>query len=265
MFDITSVLVEGQVYPVHTAIAPLIAMGALSLGSKLLGGIFGRKKKTNAQLQAANPYDKEFQTAVDQAKGRRNTLEGNYDASMGQATQGYQDVAGFTPGSYDAGAAYKEYAGGVMSDFNRTLGESVRKMKESGAGAGRLDTGMWEQDTGDVMTEAARGASSDLARQAISAAGITSASKTNADQMRLGALSTAAGGYGSLANNQLAASEGASNRYLDTLTGATNRQIQLTNAAEQAKASKRKGWMDFLGGAAKTALPYILKSKTLGA
>lgn len=242
---------------------PLMLAGAgINLGSKLLGGIFGRKKKP--PTNPTDPWDQEFQQAVGYEKQQRNKYAQEYDEGMEGAEGAWDSVSGFKPRDFNAGAAYKEYAGGVMSDFNKVLGDNVRKMKESGAGAGRLDTGMWEQDTGDVMTETARGFSSDLARQALGAASIDSNAIGRADDLRLRALSTGAQGTSNLQGLRYGAMESSGNRYLDTLTGATNRQIQKQNAAQQSSDARRKGIFDFIGGAAKTVLPYVLKNNTVG-
>jgi len=93
----------------------------------------------------------------------------------------------YDPGYYDAGAAVNSYARGAASDFFRDTGVALDDLRARSVAAGRVDTGLFDKDQGDVVTELGRGFTSDIARQAVAAAGITSTSKTAADRMRLDA------------------------------------------------------------------------------
>lgn len=95
-------------------------------------------------------------------------------------------LEGFSPSEFDAGAAVKEYATGAASDFFKNADTSLRGIRSQSVGAGRFGTGFVDKDQQDAFTELGRGFTSDLARTAVSAAGITSNSRTAADQMRLG-------------------------------------------------------------------------------
>lgn len=127
-----------------------------------------------------------------------DALEGatpNATAGLGDTGAGFERFANrsaggidFTPRDFDAGAAVEQYARGATSDFMKQSGKALDDLRARSVAAGRIDTGLFDSDQGDVMTELGRGLTSDIAKQAVAAAGITSTSRTNADQMKLDAL-----------------------------------------------------------------------------
>lgn len=99
-----------------------------------------------------------------------------------------EGVANFRGRDFDAGAAMKEYAKGAYSDFERGVKTSLDSLRGLSVGEGRLDTGFFDKDQGDVITELGRGYTSDIAKQALNAAGITSESRSAADRTTLDAM-----------------------------------------------------------------------------
>jgi hypothetical protein len=96
----------------------------------------------------------------------------------------------FTARDFDAQAAVENYARGATSDFMVQSGRALDTLRAKSAGAGRADSGLFDKDQGDVITELGRGLTSDIARQSVAAAGITSQSQTAADRMKLDALTS---------------------------------------------------------------------------
>lgn len=101
-------------------------------------------------------------------------------AKTGGAT-GPSALSGFKAQGFDAGGAVKDYATGAASDFFRNQKVALSSLGSAAVGAGRLNTGFFDKDQGDVITELGRGFTSDIAKQAVAAAGITAQSHSAAD------------------------------------------------------------------------------------
>lgn len=119
--------------------------------------------------------------------GFKNTNLDGTDVSSGldslaAGAQGSKSaLSGFSASGFDAGAALKTYADGATSDFFKQQKISLDALRGSSVGAGRLDTGFFDKDQGDVIEELGRGYTSDIAKQAVAAAQITASSHDAAD------------------------------------------------------------------------------------
>lgn len=94
-------------------------------------------------------------------------IQGQLDRGQ-QATEDYLDRAR----AFDARAGLNEWASGAFSmlsgDLNRTLGD----MAGQATGAGRLNTGFFDEDRGQVIQNVMRDFSQALAQQAMAAQGM---------------------------------------------------------------------------------------------
>src|SRR5688572_13081478 len=89
-----------------------------------------RRKQDSAGAQ--------FQTALGANRNAANT-----------ATDAYLDKAT----NFDAGASFKEFADGAYGSFQTNLGKELRNLAGRSVGAGRLDTGFFDEDQGQVITD----------------------------------------------------------------------------------------------------------------
>lgn len=74
--------------------------------------------------------------------------------------------------AFDPRAAFKEYSAGAMSDFSRNLALSLRDLKGSAVGAGRLDTAFFDEDQGQVVSDLGSRYLADVNQHALQTAGM---------------------------------------------------------------------------------------------
>jgi hypothetical protein len=137
-----------------------------------------------------------------------------------QALQDYKRPGASPAGAladFDPSAALQKYGAAAAGDFNKQLGRSVSDLKGSAVGAGRLNTGFYDQDTGRLTEDLAGQYQRDLAQQSVTASG-----------QKLSALNSSTG-Y----------AEEEQNRYLDMLSGQEDRD---TAAANAKRASQSAVW-----------------------
>lgn len=176
---------------------------------------------TGTPLAAAPDYSLAANTA------RSNTAMSSAGATGASAeAEGYSRTAAFDPN-----AAIQRYAKGawdtVMNDPVSGLKRSLSDLRGSAVGAGRLDTGFFDQDQGDVINNATRGFQNSLASTAVQGANMEQ--RNNAEIL----------GYGTDKTNQ----------YLDLLTA--EREQQTNDARDKAERQRRKkrGIGSLIGGA----------------
>lgn len=116
-------------------------------------------------------------------------------------------------GGFDPMARVREYGRAVWGDVREDLGETLEDLGEQAVGAGRLDTGFYDVDQGDVIRRATDRFGRAISQQAVNAASLD---LRNIEGM---------GRYGL----------DASNRYLDVLTGGLDR------AEEEEERRRRRG------------------------
>jgi hypothetical protein len=131
--------------------------------------------------------------------------------------------------AFDPRAAFQEYAGGAQRMFMDELGRELTTLRGQSVGAGRLETGFWDLDQGDVIRNVSGDFQNRIASGALQTAGM--------EQQRRGDL--------------LASGTEARNRYFDLLAGTYDRA---TDAYRWNKQNRKKGLGAFLGGTLGTAI-----------
>lgn len=118
---------------------------------------------------------------------------------------------------YDPAAAVKQYATGAWNAAYGEVGgvrDQLATLAGKSVGAGRLDTGFFDLDQGDVINRATDSLNANIAQQSVAASG-----------QKLGAI----GQLGTYANEERS-------RYLDLLTGGMNFEQSRKNAEAQRSA-----------------------------
>lgn len=101
----------------------------------------------------------------------------------------------FTPREdYDASAAMKEYASGAWDQSKIAMDKGIEQLGGRAVGQGRLNTGFYDLDQGDLVRGITRDYSNNIATKALDAAGLTLQSRIANDQMRLDAAKGTAAG-----------------------------------------------------------------------
>jgi len=118
--------------------------------------------------------------------------------------------------TYDPQASFERTAGAMWGDVREDLGEDLRDLRGASVGAGRLDTGFYDEDQGYLIDKATEEFQRSLAREAL---GTESLRLRNIEDLGQYAM-------------------GASNRYLDLMTGGLDR----AEAEEEAKRRKGSFW-----------------------
>ena len=155
-----------------------------------------------------------------------------------QALQDYKRVA-TSPTSqltnFDPMAYLTTYGQGVAGAFNDTLNTQLRNLKGSAVGAGRLNTGFYDQDVGTLAKSIAGQYTNQLEQGAMQAAG-----------MKLGATEQAA-----------SEQEDEQNRWLDMVTG----QLDREQARKNQVAGQQSSLLSTVGTVAGAALPFLLSDE----
>lgn len=128
--------------------------------------------------------------------------------------------------SFDARKGLNQWATGAASDYNTNLRQTLGDLAGASVGQGRLDTGFYDQDAGNVIRSSSREFANALAAQSMNAQG-----QQMANTAQLGAFGTNARDTG-----------------YDMDYGALDRYDMESTANKQAKAAK-PGFGSMLGGA----------------
>ncbi len=74
--------------------------------------------------------------------------------------------------NFDASGALKEYARGAWGSISEALGQQLRDLSGRAVGAGRFDSGFYDEDQGYLVNNATRQFSNALSSQAVNALGL---------------------------------------------------------------------------------------------
>lgn len=129
--------------------------------------------------------------------------------------------------SYDPGEAFQRYTTGAISRSNQQLSDRLEELAFDSAGAGRLNTGLFDRDRGDVARRVFQSQNEDFSDRALAVSGMEQ------EQGQFLA------GFGADANN----------RYLDVLYSNADQARADRQEAAQRKASKG-GFLKTLGSIA---------------
>jgi hypothetical protein len=152
-----------------------------------------------------------------------------------RATQDYLGAAE----NFDASKALNKYATGAWGSISTALGHQLDDLSGSAVGAGRFDSGFFDQDKGVVVNRALSQFSNDIAGQSMNAAGLQ---QRNTESL------------GSFANERTGMG--------NDLLAARSEQVQNDARAEAERQRKKKGGL--LSGIG-TAIGYGLGGPVGGA
>lgn len=136
--------------------------------------------------------------------------------------------------SFDPTEAIGKYAEGAWSDISQQMDLQLRDLEGQSVGAGRLDTGFYDEDIGEVAKEGRRAMAAGISRASISGAQMN---LQQLQQMGTFAMSTR-------------------NRYFDLLSGGMDWNTSMANLDRQKKADKWKAVGDVVGGVT-GAIPFL--------
>lgn len=180
---------------------PLLAAAGLGLGSSLLAGGLGSLASRKGRQQ--QELENRFLAGLDPERYRADLAENYY---LDQAMR------------FDPSAALQQYGQAAYGDFERKLKRAVADLGGRAVGAGRLDTGFYDEDQGRLVSDLARQYQEALGSRALEAA-----------QMNLSRLQ-GIGSYGAAARNT----------YLDMLASQMDRE-------EAERNARRRLWTDAFG------------------
>lgn len=127
--------------------------------------------------------------------------------------------------NFDADRSFKEFASGAYGDFQTNLGKELRNLAGRSVGAGRLDTGFFDEDQGEVITSLGRDFQNTIAQGALQTAGL--------NQQNIADL----GNFGNERNDQ----------YLSLLSGQLDREQAAKNAKRARKGALTGGLLKLAG------------------
>lgn len=130
---------------------------------------------------------------------------------------------------FDPGAAFKEYAGGAWKAVQSDFADNLESLASKAAGAGRLNTGFYDRDQGELVQRTMGDYSNRIAQGAMQTAGM-------AQQQRRDLL-----GYGQEQQNS----------YLDLLTGQWDREAMMDEKRNESKGGFWKTLGNIAGVAGK--------------
>lgn len=188
----------------------------------LWDGLFGSLPGTQARKRAKSKgyTEGDFQENLIDAQNRMR------DTGPRAEQEGYEGLKNFDPG-----AAFKEYSAGAFGDFQHTLGDELERLAGNASAGGRLNTGFYDEDQGELVRDISGDYLNKVNQAALNTAGM--------DLNRRGSLLN----YGTEANN----------RYLDLIAGNYDRMIAKRNAQQQGGG----GFMGFLSKAAPIAAAFL--------
>jgi hypothetical protein len=92
--------------------------------------------------------------------------------SLESDTASWGDDAVSNAIEFDPSAAVNQYAQGAWDSTSIDLGKTLDMLRGQAVGAGRLDTGLFDYDQGEVMKEALNRFTAQLSQQSMNAAGL---------------------------------------------------------------------------------------------
>ncbi len=182
---------------------PVIAGAATSLVGGVAGSLAGRKGGREKD------YENRYFRAMRRQGGRADRAEDYYlDEAM----------------DFDPREAMEEYGDAAYGKFSRQLGRDIEGLRGEAVGAGRLDTGFYDVDQGELVSDIANRYQEAISSRALEASG--------QNLRRLEGI----GSYG----------RGTRNTYLDMIAGGLDRETAERNA-------KRRMWSGAIGSGAGVA------------
>lgn len=130
------------------------------------GGQMRRRRMQTSLVAPAAPYVN---------FNDRGSLAGAEGAAQGTAA-GYGNAANASYynnlENFDASSAIKDYATGAWGSISEGLNQTLDRLKGESVGAGRFDSGFFDQDQGQVVNTATGQLANSVAQQAVTAAGM---------------------------------------------------------------------------------------------
>lgn len=130
--------------------------------------------------------------------------------------------------SFDPTQAINRYAQGAWSQLKTGFDKNLQSLKGQAVGGGRLDTGFYDEDVGELYRGTVQDFSDDLARQSVAATGME------------------------MQNNRMIGEFGDTQTERNLDLGVARREELINDAREKAerKRKNKRGIIGFLGGAA---------------
>lgn len=186
------------------------------------GILAGRKAQEQAGYQAK--YGSYGSAGGFQDDGTNESMQRGASRSSTSLLDSYSKRAmGFDPMK-----ALTGYAQGAMASTQANMNDELTALKGSAVGAGRLDTGFFDQDSGDVVRRNMADFNSKIAQQSMNAAGLEE--QNNEDIGRMG--------------------EQQRTDYYDLVTGQRDYRTGKQNAKRQSRDSLINGGLQLAGTAA---------------
>jgi hypothetical protein len=135
---------------------------------------------------------------------------GNMGRQSGWLDQEYRKYRGFDPAD-----SFKEYAGGAWKAVQGDLADNLESLASKAAGAGRLNTGFYDRDQGELMQRTMQDYQNTIAQGAMQTAGM----KQNQ--------------YRDLVN----VGQQQQSAYMDALSGQWDREAMMDDKRQQSKGS----------------------------
>lgn len=171
--------------------------------------------------------------------GAGQDLGGAYNEAIGQEKLGPRGPGYEGLMQQDIGASYGKYMDGAASRYKEILGEENDKLTESAVGRGRLDTGFYDQDRGELAESVAGEFAAESSRAALQTAGMET------DRLR-----SVAG-----------IDESSRDRYLDLVVGGLDRAQAASNAKRAERASTRNSVIGVVGDIAGSVISDQLRNR----
>lgn len=110
-------------------------------------------------------------TGYNTVAGVQHAQDQQIDAQRGYGDRATQDYLGAAEG-FDASKALNQYAQGAWGSISQALGSQLSDLGDQAVGAGRFDSGFYDEDKGVLATRARAQLSNDLAGQSVNALGM---------------------------------------------------------------------------------------------
>lgn len=157
-----------------------------------------------------------------EAMDRMNSAASTEAGYGSRASGAYLDRAT----SFDASESLNRYARGAWGSISEALGHQLRDLKGSSVGAGRFDSGFFDEDTGEVVNRATSQFSNAIAQQSM---GALAAEQRNTESL---------GNFGSEARGNA----------MDLYTSEREIQENAYRDNEERKRRRRQGIGSAIGG-----------------
>lgn len=178
-----------------------------------------------------NMFDVMNRRAIDAAKAKKAaSAEGQLTAAgqrSGEIGERMTDEYTKRALDFDPNEAYDKYMSGATNQFGELLDTRLKTLAGRSVGAGRLDTGFFDLDQGDVVRSVAQDFSNTASNAALDVSGQVMSNNNSI------------GNYG-LQREGMA---------MDVLSGNADREMMRENARREEKARKRGGIGGLIGGA----------------